>query len=132
MREPMPASTKRYLARFFPTMALYLLLLPASIWIFQHAHPSVPAAYALALLPAAPILGVIVIVGLYLQETDEFHRATLTQALLWGLAVTLAVTTVWGFLENFGKAPHEQAYLVFPLFCATAGLAMPLVIRRYR
>jgi hypothetical protein len=132
MTEPIPAPAKRYLARFAIAMTLYVVLLPISIWLFQHAHPSAAAIYVLALAPAAPIVGVIVIVGLYLKEADEFHRATLTQAMLWGIAVTLAVTTIWGFLENFGKAPHKEAFVVFPLFCLSAGLAMPIVMRRYR
>ena len=132
MREPLPASTKRYLARFIPAMGLYVLLLPLSIWLYRHAQLTGAEIYALALAPAAPILAVIAIVGAYLKETDEFHRATLTQAMFWGLALTLAVTTVWGFLETFGKAPHQEAYLVFPLFCASCGLAMPLVMKRYR
>ncbi len=132
MNEPLPLATKRYLKRFIPTMGLYVVLLPLSIWLYRHTQPNAAEVYFLALGPAAPILAVIAIVGAYLKEADEFHRAILTQGMLWGLAMTLAITTVWGFLEMYGRAPHQEAYLVFPLFCAASGLAMPIVMRRYR
>jgi hypothetical protein len=65
-------------------------------------------------------------------EPDEFARSLMVQSMLWGLGVTLSVTTVWGFMENFAAAPHLDLYLVFPLFMIAFGLAQPLVRARYR
>jgi len=74
-----------------------------------------------------------VVVGLYLaEEKDEFQRTVLIQSMLWGMGATLAVTSVWGFLENFVQVAHFDLYLVFPLFCFFVGVFTPLVKARYR
>jgi hypothetical protein len=52
--------------------------------------------------------------------------------MLWGLGVTLAGCTAWGFLENVELVSHMPLYGVFPIFCAAFGVAQPLVRRRYR
>lgn len=129
----MSPAAKRYLARFFPAMAAYVAVLFASVWLIKHQAPHGPLLWVLAIAPAAPIIAVIAIMGLYLiEETDEFVRAMLVQAMLWGIGVTLAGCTAWGFLENVDLVPHLPLYLVFPIFCGAMGLAQPLVRWRYR
>ena len=60
--------------------------------------------YLLAVLPALPLVGSLVIVGLYIaEESDEFERSILVQSMLWGLGGALSVSTVWGFLSDFAK-----------------------------
>jgi lipopolysaccharide export LptBFGC system permease protein LptF len=79
------------------------------------------------------VLGAIASVGFYLaEETDEFARTTLIQSLLWGAAGTLSVATVWGFLENFGKASHAPTWAAVPVFAIFMGVAQALIARRYR
>jgi hypothetical protein len=129
----MSPAAKRYLIRFFPAMAAYVGVLFASIWLIRHENPQGLLLWALAIAPALPIIAVIAIMGLYLvEETDEFVRAMLVQAMLWGIGVTLAGCTAWGFLENVNLVPHLPLYLVFPIFCAAMGLAQPIVRWRYR
>ena len=124
---------RNYLKRFIPMMVFYVVALMGVVWIFLHHPPHGVAAYLLASLPAVPIIGVIVIVGLYLgEEQDEFLRALQTRSMMWGIGLTLAITTVWGFIENFTKAPHLQGYLVFPIFCVAVCLSRGLIERRYR
>jgi|SRR5271165_3335554 len=126
-------ATRRYLWRFLPTMGLYVAFLFTAVWVFSRYHPTGVLAYALAVLPALPIIGVIVVVGLYLsEEKDEFQRTVLIQSMIWGIGVTLAITTVWGFLEDFVNVPHMQPYLVFPIYCALSGIFTPILKARYR
>lgn len=129
----MSPAAKRYTARFFPAMTAYVGVLFASLWWIRHQNPQGPLLWVLAVAPALPIIAVIAIMGLYLiEETDEFVRATLVQAMLWGMGATLAGCTAWGFLENVDLAPHLPLYMVFPIFCAAMGLAQPIVRWRYQ
>lgn len=90
-------------------------------------------ACPVAVLPALPILWVIVETGRFLAaEKDEFQRNLLVQCMLWGIGGTLAVTTIWGYMEDFARAPRLNLILIYPIFVLFMGIAMPLVYRRYR
>ena len=124
---------KRYLWRIFGTLVVYAVFLFLALWEFIHHHPTGVLAYALAILPAISVVGILVIFGLYLaEEKDELLRSISVQSILWSLGATMAVTTVWGFLEDFVHVPHVQLVLVFPIFCFFAAITTPLVIFRYR
>ena len=126
-------AVRNYIARFFTAMTLYVLFLIGAVWAFPHYHPTGLLAYLLAILPALPIMAVIGVVALYItEEQDEFQRALLVRALLWAIGLTLAATTAWGFLEVFSLAPHLDLYLVFPFFCALAGIMNGLVRLSYK
>lgn len=127
-------ASARYLTRFTLSMIAYAAALILCVWVLTNAPPAPgPWRYLLALLPSLPLLATFWAMGAYLlEETDEFKRAVLAQAMLWGLGVTLAFTTVWGFLEEFASVARFPLYLVFPVFCAGMSLAQPFVRRRYR
>ena len=132
-RSPMNAAVRRYTYRFMTLMLFYVVFLVAAVWTFSHRHPAGPPAYGLALLPALPIVGMLVVVGLYLaEEKDEFLRNMFVQSMVWGIGGTLAVTTVWGFLELFVPVPRLQPYLVFPIYWGFVGVATALLKLRYR
>lgn len=115
---------RRYLLRFTPAMIAYVVVLfGVALWLEGASRPTGPLLYLAAATPAAPILAVIWAMGRYLlEETDEYLRVQLVEAILWATGVTLAVTTVWGFLETYAQAPHAPAYAVFILFSATLGV----------
>lgn len=126
-------AVRRYTWRFSGAMLLYVAFLFLSVWEFRHGHPTGALAYLLAVLPSLPIILGLVVVGLYLaEEKDEFQRTILVQSMLWGIGATLAVTTVWGFLENFVQVVHFDLYLVYPLFWFFVGITTPVVKARYR
>jgi hypothetical protein len=88
--------------------------------------------YAIALLPAIPLVGVIALVAQAISaEEDEFQRTVWAEAFLWGTASTMVATTVWGFLEMAG-APHVPLYWVFPFFTAATLVAISVVRQRYQ
>lgn len=133
MAQKMSSAMRRYMLRFIPAMLAYVVVLTGSILTFEHLRPTGPLLWVVAVAPALPIIAVIAIMGLYLmEETDEFQRGMSAQALLWGMGITLAAATVWGFLENFGLVAHMPTYLAFPVFCGAFGLAQPLVRWRYK
>jgi hypothetical protein len=124
---------RNYLRRFVPAMVGYVVVLSASLHAIEAYHPKGPLLWVLGVAPALPLLGVIAAMGMYLmEETDEFLRTVLVQSMLWGIGITLALATAWGFLENVGALPHFPLYLIFPVFCGAFGLAQPFVKRRYQ
>jgi hypothetical protein len=130
---PQNKAQRRYMARFFPTMALYVACLFFITWLFKHHPPTGPTAYILAALPSLPIIGVLAIIGLYIaEETDEFERSIVIQSQLWGIAGTLAITSFWGFLEMFVPVPHLPAYLTAVIYWTCVGIATPIIRLRYR
>jgi hypothetical protein len=126
-------AVRRYMYRFLVAMLLYVLCLVLAVWEFVHHHPTGVLAYALAVLPALPIVGMLAVFGLYLaEEKDEFQRSIFVQSMLLSTGATLAATTVWGFMENFVHVPHLELIWVFPLYCFFWGLSAPLVRLRYK
>ncbi len=90
-------------------------------------------AYAVAVLPALPILWLLVEMGRFLAaEKDEFQRNLLVQSLLGGIGGTLATTTIWGYLEDFARAPHLDLVYVYPIFWLFVVVSYPVVRLRYR
>ncbi len=130
---PQTNAQRRYLLRFLPTMLFYVGFLFLAKWIFKHHHPTGPAAYILAALPALPIIAVLVIVGLYIaEEADEFERSVVIQSQLWGIGGTLAITTFWGFLEIFLPVAHFPVYLTTVIYWICVGISTPFIRLRYR
>jgi 4-amino-4-deoxy-L-arabinose transferase-like glycosyltransferase len=124
---------RRYRIRFVVATCFYLLFLVPAVWVFTHSHPTGWLAYALAVLPALPILAMQIVVGLYFkEEKDELLRTILIQSLLLAIGATLSLTTIWGFLENFVQVKHLDLYLVFPIFWAFVGFFSSMVNARYR
>jgi hypothetical protein len=114
-------------------MAVYALAIITVSYVFSHFHPAGVLAYALAVAPGIPILGVIAVIGLYLaEEKDEFERSVLVESMLWGIGFTLALCSIWGLLEVYAGVQRMWVFLVGPIFCGVYGLATPLIRLRYR
>ncbi|MET0307862.1 MAG: hypothetical protein ABW023_04065 [Sphingomonas sp.] len=124
---------RRYIRRFVPAMTAYVVVLFACTWVANSYDPHGAALVLLSLLPALPLLAVIAVMGLYLaEETDEFIRSRLVTAMIVGIGITLAITTVWGFLEMGGVVPHFATFLAFPIWCGSFGLVQCILGLRDR
>jgi hypothetical protein len=132
MRRPMTPPMRRYLARFFPAMLAYVGVLVGSLWVIRNLAPTGPLLWALAIAPALPITRDRDHGAVPDRGNRRIHPALLVQAMLWGIGVTLAGCTAWGFLENVGLVEHLPLFMVFPVFCAAMALAQPVVRWRYR
>jgi hypothetical protein len=126
-------AARRLNSRFIGMSLVYAFITLPTVWLFKHHPPSGVVAYLLAILPALPLIAGLVVVGEYLaEEKDEFQRTVYVQAMLWSIGATLSFTSVWGFLENFNRAPHMDLYMVYPLVWAFVGVTVPLLKARYR
>jgi hypothetical protein len=127
------SAIRRYQARSWTLMAVYVVAVFTVALLIKHVIPPGPWRYAAALLPAVPLVGVIVSVGLYVrEEADEFRRAVYVQSMLWGLGLVLVLSTVWGFLELLADAPHVEGWWVFPIYCVAQAVARHGIARWYR
>lgn len=123
----------RYVRRMLVAAFFCIVLSAAAAIGIRHQHVSGLPSYLLAVMPAVPVAWTLVITGAYLgEEKDEFQRNLYIQAILCGIAATLAVVTAWGYMEDFGRAPHLRLAWIYPMFWIFVVLAMPLLGRRYR
>jgi hypothetical protein len=97
---------RRYVIRLAVLMTAYIALLFGSIHLFQQTHPTGVAAYALAIAPALPIVGVFwTVMRLLVEEQDEFVRMLLVRQSLIATGFCLTIVTIWEFLQNFELVP---------------------------
>ena len=126
----------RFEDRFlFFIVPLFVLTGILDIWGFHyhHLHPAGALAVLCAAVQSSPIIGFIVIIGLYLaEEKDEFQKSVLVQSMLWAIGATLAVTTFWGSMEKFSQAPHMDIASVQFLFFLVYIVALAANRWRYR
>lgn len=126
-------ATRRYLRRFSVMMAAYLLFLFPSVWVIRHWHPEGALLVALSVLPALPIVGVLVVIGLYLAElTDEFVRNRIVLSMLFGTGTVLSVGTALAFLRNSKVIGEVDLMWAFPLWCLAWGLTQCVLTLRDR
>lgn len=124
---------KRYVVRMIWAGFFCLVFAAAAAIGIRHGHVAGLPSYLLAVLPAVPVAWTLIVTGAYLsEEKDEFQRNIYVQTLLCGMAATLAVVTAWGYMEDFGRAPHLRLAWVYPMFWLFTVVSFPLVTRRYR
>lgn len=99
---------RRYLYRLAALMSLYIALIFIAGYVFRHAPPSGVAAFALALLPALPIVAVVwVIMRLIVEEQDEYLRLLYVKQNLFATGFCLTVMTIWEFFQNYDLVSHD-------------------------
>jgi len=104
---------KRYNTRVIWLSLAYAVLLLPAVYGFKHALIPGALQYAVAILPALPIIGIFVAIGRYLvEEEDEYVRMLMVRQTLWASGFSLSVATIWGFLDNFGLVGHADGYWV--------------------
>ncbi len=130
---PNSAVERTYVRRMLITAGLCILFSLAASLGFRFAHLHGIAGYIVAVLPALPIMGALVVTGIYLdEEKDEFQRNLLVQSLLGGMGATLSLLTALGFLEDYTHISHLGLTWVYPLFWFFTALSYPVVRMRYR
>ena len=102
---------RSYLIRLFVLMSIYIVTLLTAVTTFKAGAVSGIAAYALAVLPALPIIGVFwAVMRLLVEESDEFMRMTIVRQCLIATGFCLTVMTVWEFLQNFDLVPQGNSW----------------------
>ena len=109
---------RRYTRRYLVLLLFYIAVVSGVAFWFSQGGPQGRHRYAVAVLPALPIIGVIAAMGAFLvEQEDEYLRMLMVRQSLIAIGFTLIVTTIWGFLETFALVPHIPADAVFILFC---------------
>jgi hypothetical protein len=102
-----------YLERLGSSMAIYVASLFAAKYLISRNLVEGPVVWILGLLPGLAVVGVFYAIAmLIIEQKDEFIRMLIVRQTLIGTAVALSVSTVWGFLENFGLVPHIDSYWI--------------------
>ncbi len=123
----------RYVVRMFVAALLCVVFSSLAAVGFKFWHLTGVVAWVVAAVSALPIVGALVWTGAYLnEEKDEFQRNLFIQAILGGIALTLATTTIWSYLEDFAHAPHLRLVWIYPMFWIFVVAAFPFVWLRYR
>jgi hypothetical protein len=87
-------------------MAIYLVTLFIAARAFRADAVTGVAAYALAIAPALPIIGVFwAVMRFLIEERDEFIRMLQVRQCLVATGFCLTVMTIWEFLQNFDLVP---------------------------
>jgi hypothetical protein len=93
---------RRYTIRLAILMAAYLVTLFAAVRLLRSHMVEGPAAYALAILPALPVIGVFwAVMRLLIEEPDEYLRKLLVRQVMIATGFCLTVMTILEFLRNF-------------------------------
>lgn len=104
---------KRYNWRVVWLSLLYALFLIGAVYGFKHKLVAEPLTYAVAILPALPIIGIFGAIGRYLvEEQDEYVRMLMVRQTLWASGFALSCATIWGFLDSFDLVGHLDGYYV--------------------
>jgi len=114
---------RRYIMRMGASSAAYTVLLPVTLWCWEHFRPGTVVTVLLALAVVLPVFAMFGAVARYLaEETDEYLRHRTVSALLWGLGAVLVLGSLWGFLETFRLVPHVPGWAVVPVWAIGMGI----------
>ena len=109
---------KRYQRDVLRFMSAYAVVLLCSSWFVKHDGAEKFFLYFWSLLPAIPVVGVILRMGRYLrEETDEYQKLMEMQAILVGTAALLVTEVVSGFMRSFAKMGPLPPFSGFLIFC---------------
>ncbi|MFT4250934.1 MAG: hypothetical protein QM608_00410 [Caulobacter sp.] len=116
------SAQKRYAIRIVAFTVPYVLVNMGAIFGAFDDIKSPVAAWALALVTAAPVIGQIWALLAYMTESDEFVRGLIARQFIIAAGLAMALFTGWGFGESYAHAPHAPGWLILPLFWAMFGL----------
>ncbi len=103
------AAKKRYERDVMRFMALYVVVILCAVWFVKHDGGEKFFLYFWSVIPAIPILAVMVRMGRYLQEEkDEYLRLMVMQAILVGTAALLGWLVAGGPGDEAGGEPAER------------------------
>lgn len=111
------AAQRRYFWRVLVACMGYAVTLILANYLIDVVRVPPMLAVGAALLPALFVIGFFwAFARLLIEEPDEYLRNLLVRQVLVASGFTLAVATLWGFLEDFDLVLHVPAWYVVPLF----------------
>ncbi len=112
---------QRYIRVFWPVMVVYIILCFAGpVLIGMVEVQPVWLKPVIAFVTAAPIAIVFWLLLRNIRQTDEYTRSQMVGAILPAAAITLTLTTFWGFMELYGVVSLPErvsaTFFVSPTF----------------
>jgi hypothetical protein len=115
---------RNYLRRTLTATTVYLIALFLCMrWV--RAIPLDPwMRYGVAVLPAAPMIAVLAILGRYLrEETDEYLKMLTMRSLLVATGALLGILAINDFLRVIAHGESFGPFVCFVVFFVTFGIA---------
>lgn len=116
-----PSPSGRYVRGTIGAMTYYAVAIGAASYVVDRELLSGIWLYMLAAQPGAAIALQIWVTLRFLREADEYVRTLLAKRLIAAAMGSLALMTVWGFLEAFAGVVHIPGWygyiLMWGLFC---------------
>lgn len=113
----------RYNKRMMWSSMVYMIGLFGAVYLYRYGGVSGLLLWPVALVPAVAVLGMVWAMGkLLVEETDEYLRFRLVKQALFATGGLLAISTVWGFLEQFDLVIHIPAWATVPVFAIMLGV----------
>lgn len=112
------------------SLILYMACSQASLRIHDG-----PVSLALAGIAGAAFFAELISVGLLVTRLrDEFQRALLTRSFVWATLITMALTSVWGFVELHARSavPHLNIIWIPIILVVVTAVAKLVIFRQYR
>lgn len=119
----------QYVAGICVCMVLYIAALLGSIELIQHQPMKGPLLWFVAVLPALPIGGTIIVFLRYIDQVDEYVRGVVLKRFILATGLMLFLCTAWGFLEDNAGLHHVSLYLIYPLWWMLFG-AVSAIFRK--
>jgi len=117
-------AAKRYQRNVMQFMLSYAVVLLCASWFVKHDGHERFFLYFWSVVPAVPIIAIIVRMGRYLsEETDEFLKLQKMRSLLVGLGALLGALVVDDFLRAFAHAPGFEPFVLFIIFAVANAIA---------
>ena len=127
----MDANCRRYFKEFGSSMAAYVVIVFASVWLLKHnaAHSSL--RFPLAVLPVVPAAFAMWAAIRYFRGLDEMQRRIQLEGLAFSFMATCLIALSWGFLQNAGL-PHADVIWGAPVLVFLWGVGCCIAKRRYQ
>jgi hypothetical protein len=112
------AAYRRYMRRFWPATAAYVVAIGLATWLIPDGAHASPLTVGIALLPGLGVVAMIwAMARLLIELDDEYLKLLEVRKALAATGVVLAVASVWGLLELYTDVPKLPVFFVFPLWC---------------
>jgi putative oxidoreductase len=115
-----------YLIRAYLFMGAYVAVNVAAI-TGAFGNMKSPGTWVFSLVVAAPVIGHIWAFLARMRDSDEFVRGLMAKRFIVATGITLAITSIWGFMELYAKATHISAAMVYPLLWASFAVVTPFI-----
>ncbi len=122
---------KRYYKEFGVAMGLYIVAVIASVSVLNKFTLPKSAQIVITLIPALPMIFVIIAILRALRESDELQQKIQLQAVTFSAITTGLITFSYGFLENIGFPPFPILW-VLPIMFFLWGVSLGYFWRKYQ